>query len=73
MIIFHLLDVDFEAAVLASSTLVMVLGMVLLMVVQRLVGLYAMLRSEAAAKIVPRCINAAMLGCGSRIYAGTDH
>lgn len=48
--VFHSLEVDFDATVLASSTVVMVLGMGILIVVQRLIGLDAMLRSEAGAR-----------------------
>lgn len=48
--IFHSLETDFDATVLASSTIVMVLGMVLLVIVQRFIGLDSMIRSEAGAR-----------------------
>ena len=47
--IFHSLEMDFDATVLASSTLVMLLGMGLLLLVQRLIGLDTVLRSQGAA------------------------
>jgi ABC-type spermidine/putrescine transport system permease subunit II len=48
--IFHSMELDFDATVLASSTLVMLFGMVLLLAVQRLIGLDTMTRSEAGAR-----------------------
>jgi len=48
--IFHSMELDFDATVLASSTLVMALGMVLLLLVQRLIGLDTMTRSEAGVR-----------------------
>jgi len=50
VVIFHSLEMDFDATVLASSTLVMLLGMGLLLVVQRLIGLDTVLRSQGAAR-----------------------
>jgi hypothetical protein len=44
------MELDFDATVLASSTLVMLFGMVLLLAVQRLIGLDTMTRSEAGAR-----------------------
>ena len=48
--VFHSLETDFDATVLASSTMVMLLGVVLLVAVQRLIGLDVMIRSEAGAR-----------------------
>ena len=41
---------DFDATILASSTLVMLLGMGLLLLVQRLIGLDTVLRSQATGR-----------------------
>ncbi len=48
--IFHSLETDFDATVLASSTIVMLFGMVLLVLVQRFIGLDTIIRSEAGAR-----------------------
>lgn len=48
--IFHSLEMDFDATILASSTLVMLLGMGLLLLVQRLIGLDTVLRSQATGR-----------------------
>jgi ABC-type spermidine/putrescine transport system permease subunit I len=47
--IFHSMEMDFDARVLSSSTMVMLFGLALLLLVQRLVGLDRLAESQAGA------------------------
>jgi ABC-type spermidine/putrescine transport system permease subunit II len=50
VVIFHLMEIDFDARVLSSSTLVMAFGFALLLAVQKLVGLDNLTRAEAGVR-----------------------
>ncbi len=47
--IFHAIDIDFDARVLSSSTMVMVFGLALLMLVQKLIGVDRFAHTQAGA------------------------
>ena len=48
--IFHALEIDFDARVLSSSTMVMIFGLVLLLLVQKVIGIDSFARSQAGAQ-----------------------
>jgi putative spermidine/putrescine transport system permease protein len=48
--IFHSMEMDFDTRVLSSSTMAMALGLVMLLVVQKLIGLDNFARSQAGAR-----------------------
>jgi putative spermidine/putrescine transport system permease protein len=50
MLIYQSMQVDFDATVLSTSTMVMTVGLALLLLVQRLVGLDSLARADASAK-----------------------
>ena len=48
--IFHSMEMDFDTRVLSSSTMAMAFGLVMLLVVQRLIGLDSFARSQAGTR-----------------------
>ena len=49
MLIYQSMEVAFEATILSTSTAVMIVGLGLLLLVQKLIGLGTLLRSDASA------------------------
>lgn len=49
LLIYQSMDVEFDATLLSTSTAVMIVGLALLLLVQKMVGLGALLRSDASA------------------------
>jgi ABC-type spermidine/putrescine transport system permease subunit I len=47
--IFHSMEIDFDARILSSSTLVMLFGLILLLLVQKVIGIDGFARSQAGA------------------------
>ena len=50
VVMFHLMEIDFDARVLSSSTMVMAFGFALLLLVQKLVGLDNLTRAESGVR-----------------------
>ena len=50
VVIFHSMEMDFDARVLSSSTMVMAFGLIVLLLVQKLIGLDSLTRPEAGAR-----------------------
>jgi ABC-type spermidine/putrescine transport system permease subunit II len=48
--IFHAMEMDFDARVLSSSTMAMIFGFIMLLIVQKLIGLDRFARSQAGAR-----------------------
>ena len=50
VLIFHAMEMDFDARVLSSSTIVMAFGLILLLLVQKFIGLDSLTRADAGAR-----------------------